>query len=235
MKLVASSGRIRDLVLNLFFPPQCVGCGAVGDFICRRCRLELPRLEPPLCGDLGKPILWGNTCHDGENSGTAIDGIRSFFAYDGVLRQAVLQFKYNNVKVLAVPLARLMWENLYEHSLSFDTLVPVPLHPHRLRQRGYNQSALLARELGKLTSMQVNEGSLVRRRDTPQQTQATSANRRRRNVAGAFACRDRKLVNRRILIVDAVCTSGSTLYECAATLEAAGAASVCGLTLAREV
>jgi predicted amidophosphoribosyltransferase len=69
-----------------------------------------------------------------------------------VLRQAILQFKYQNVKALAAPLAELMGEYLRVHSMHADTLVPVPLHPRRLRERGYNQSSLLAMELGRLTS-----------------------------------------------------------------------------------
>lgn len=164
-----------------------------------------------------------------------IDGIRSLFPYDGAIRQAILQFKYENVRALAAPLARLMWEYQQTQRLPADVLMPVPLHPRRLRSRGYNQSGLLAKELGRLASLPVVEGSIVRRRNTSPQAKTASVEERRRNVDGAFACRDRRVAGKQIIIIDDVCTSGATLRACAAALRAAGAASVWGLTLAREV
>jgi len=164
-----------------------------------------------------------------------IEGIRSLFPLNGVVRQAILQFKYQNVKVLAAPLAELMGEYLRMHRMYADTLVPVPLHPRRLRERGYNQSSLLAVELGRLTSWPVVEGALLRIKNTPPQTKTKSAEERRRNVAGAFSCLGRRLSGRCVLLIDDVCTSGATLDACATALKRAGAASVWGLTLARDV
>lgn len=164
-----------------------------------------------------------------------IEGIRSVFRFDGAARQAILSFKYKNVKALAAPLAQLMEEYLCAHPLPADALVPVPLHPRRLRERGYNQSWLLAAELSKLTSLPLVEGVLVRLKNTPPQTRTKSAEERQSNVAGAFTCRDRSLEGRRVLLIDDVCTSGTTLDSCATALKAAGAMSVWGLTLGREV
>ncbi len=151
------------------------------------------------------------------------------------MRQAILQFKYHNFKALALPLAQLLAEYLAAKPLPAENIVPVPLHPRRLRGRGYNQSALLAWELGKLTNLTVVEDTLLRLRDTPAQVKAPSAEIRRNNVAGVFACRDRKLEGKQILLIDDVCTTGATLDSCAIALNRAGASSVWGLTLAREV
>jgi ComF family protein len=164
-----------------------------------------------------------------------IDGIRSVFRFEGTVRQAVFSFKYKNVKALAAPLAQLMEEYLQANPLPADALVPVPLHPRRVRQRGYNQSSLLAGELSKLALLPLVEGPLVRLKNTPPQTRTKSAEERQSNVAGAFFCRDQRLEGRRILLIDDVCTSGATLNACAAALKAAGVTSVWGLTLAREV
>lgn len=164
-----------------------------------------------------------------------IEGIRSLFRFDGAVRRAVLDFKYRSVKALAAPLAQLMGEYLVANPLPAEVLVPVPLHPRRLRQRGYNQSSLLARELSKPTSLPLVEGSLVRLRDTPPQTRTKSAEERQSNVAEAFLCRGRDLEGKSILLIDDVCTSGATLDACARALKAAGAASVWGLTVAREI
>ncbi len=235
MNLVVLLNQLKTLVLDLFFPPQCVGCGGGGSFLCSRCQSALPYLPPPLCAKCGKSLSVGTICHDCENRLTEIDGIRSIFPFNGVVRQAILQFKYQNVKALAAPLAQLMGKYLHTHPLPADTLVPVPLHPRRLRERGYNQSSLLARELGKLASLPIVEGSLIRLKNTPPQTRTNSAAERLANVVGAFTCRDQRLEGRRILLIDDVCTSGATLDACATALKAAGATSVWGLTLAREV
>ena len=113
--------------------------------------------------------------------------------------------------------------------------MPVPLHHKRLRERGYNQAGLLAGELSEFIAMPVIENSLIRKRNTPPQARTANAEIRRDNVAGAFTCPDRKLEGKRVLLIDDVCTSGATLDSCAAALKAAGAVSVWGLTLAREV
>jgi ComF family protein len=119
--------------------------------------------------------------------------------------------------------------------LPVDVLVPVPLHPRRQRVRGYNQSMLLARELSSRLDLPVAAGALIRRVNTPPQAKAAEAGARRRNMAGAFDCRPGALDGRRVLLVDDVTTTGATLDACArALLPKGGAASVWGLTFARE-
>jgi ComF family protein len=163
-----------------------------------------------------------------------IDGIRALFLLQGLVRQAVHQFKYNHLKALALPLAQLLAENLESKPLPVEVIIPVPLHPQRVRERGYNQSGLLARALGRLTGLPVWEDSLLRLRNTPAQVRAASADDRRSNVRGAFSCHDERVREKQILILDDVCTTGATLDSCAVALRAAGASSVWGLVLARE-
>jgi ComF family protein len=112
--------------------------------------------------------------------------------------------------------------------------VPVPLHQKRLRERGYNQSRLLAQELGKLTKLPLVADCLIRERHAPPQARTANVAERRSNVANAFSCRDDRLRNKRILLIDDVATSGATLDACARALKEAGAISVWGLVLARE-
>ena len=116
-----------------------------------------------------------------------------------------------------------------------EVLVPVPLHSRRLRERGYNQSTLLARELGKLVVLPVIDNSLCRIKDSLPQARTTAIEERRDNVKGAFACRDEALKARNVILIDDVCTSGATLEACALALKAGGAIPVWGLTLAREI
>lgn len=151
------------------------------------------------------------------------------------MREAIHQLKYQNLRALAVPLAKMLREYLIASPLDVDVLVPVPLHRKRLRERGYNQAKLLAQELTKLINKPVVDDILVRRRHTPPQARTTTLEERTRNIAGAFACRDHSLRDSRVLLIDDVATSGVTLNACAAVLKANGAAAVWGLVMAREI
>jgi ComF family protein len=164
-----------------------------------------------------------------------IDAICTPFAFQGVLRQAIHRLKYGGFKSLALPLAHLLTQQVENRPLPAEVLVPVPLHPRRLRERGYNQSGLLAQELGRLTAIPVEEDTLVRHRNSRAQVKTSDSEERRSNVLGAFDCRGEKLKGRRILLIDDVCTTGATLNSCAIALKKAGASSVWGLALAREV
>ena len=113
-----------------------------------------------------------------------------------------------------------------------DVVVPVPLHATRLRERGYNQAALLARELAQRAELPVNERTLVRKRATAPQVEL-GARERRENMHDAFGCSDGALAEKRVLLIDDVCTTGATLEACAIALRESGAHSVQALTLAR--
>ncbi len=161
--------------------------------------------------------------------------MRAPFRFEGVIREAVHQLKYRNLRSVAAPLAALLRDFLEASPLPADVLVPVPLHRRRLRERGYNQSGLLARELGKLTSTPVIENCLVRIRPAAPQARAATVAERQSNVADAFACRDARLKGRQVLLIDDVATTGATVEACAGALKAAGAESVWALVLAREL
>jgi ComF family protein len=226
--------QLKGATLDLLFPPRCLGCGDWDSFLCPRCKESLPKLKPPYCTLCGAPLDRGNLCPQCAEKPLAIDGIRSPFLYQGLVRDAIHSLKYGRLKALAQPLSQLLFEYLSSHPLPADTLLPVPLHPKRIRERGYNQSSLLARELGRLIHLPVIENSLFRLRNTPPQVRLTSAEERHANVQGAFECKGQELYGKHILLIDDVCTTGATLNACALALKGAGVISVWGLTLARE-
>jgi ComF family protein len=190
---------------------------------------------PPLCPKCGRPQSSAVLCPGCVGWQAEIDGIRSPFHFDGAIRQAIHELKYRNLRALAVLLARLLGDYLASYPVPGEVLVPVPLHQKRLRERGYNQSRLLAQELGKLTNLPVVADCLIRQRHAPPQARTATVDERRSNVADAFSCRDRRLQDKQVLLIDDVSTSGATLDACAKALKEAGAASVWGLVLAREV
>lgn len=227
--------KLKGIALDLLFSQWCVGCGKGSDFICHSCHRSLPQIMPPLCPRCGKPQLSGILCPGCVSWQVEIDGIRSPFRFDGVIRQAIHQLKYGNLRALAVTLAKLLQDYLATNPMPGEVLVPVPLHPKRIRERGYNQSSLLAKELSKLTSLSVVDDCLIRQRHTPPQAKTPTVDERRSNIANAFTCRDSRLQDKQVLLIDDVSTSGATLDACAVALKAAGATSVWGLVLAREI
>jgi ComF family protein len=229
------TAHFQEKIIDLFFPQRCVGCGKFGALICASCCQKLPKILPPFCQKCGRHESSGVLCSACWGQRTAIDGIRSVFRFDGTVRHAIHDLKYRSIKSMADCLATLMADYLRENKLPGDILVPVPLHPRRLRERGYNQSVLLARKLGKIASMPVIEDQLYRLKDSLPQARTETVEERRRNVEKAFACRQGAESGKRLLLVDDVCTSGATLEACAAALKAAGAVSVWGFTLAREI
>jgi ComF family protein len=152
---------------------------------------------------------------------------------EGAIREAIHGFKYRGIRAAAPELGQLLASYLKSSPLTGDVLVPVPMHRHRLRSRGYNQAALLARELGKLTGRLVNEDLLIRTEDTPPQVQSGGRLERARSVEGSFRCVD-DASGLSLILIDDVTTTGSTLSACAGALKDAGAASVWGLALAKE-
>lgn len=225
-----------DSLIEFLFPARCLGCGQEGAFLCASCLAGLPRHLPPYCVKCGQGLPPTDSgpglCLRCRQVPLDIDGIRSPYLFVGTVREAVHAFKYRQLRALAPTLALLLHQYLAAQPLPADTVMSVPLHRRRLRERGYNQAALLARELGKLLGLPV-VNALRRTRDAPPQARAATAEDRRRNVAQAFAT-SRPLEGRAILLVDDVCTTGATLEACARALKRAGAASVWGLTLARE-
>jgi ComF family protein len=159
--------------------------------------------------------------------------VRSAYRYEGALKQAIIAFKYNRRPALAEPLVEALVAVLPRPDDTSSLLCAVPLHPERQRERGYNQAALLAQELGRRWGMTVADAEALRRvRATPQQVELDYS-ARQVNVQGAFTAHASLVGDRDIVIVDDVCTTGATLDACAEALLAQGASSASAVTLAR--
>jgi ComF family protein len=164
----------------------------------------------------------------------ALSRLRSAVAYEGPIEQAVQLFKYRGWRRLAQPLAALMADRLMVEGLAAEWALAVPLHPRRLRERGFNQADLLASELRQSLGLAAPPGRLVRTRPTPPQV-GHDRRWRLENVRGAFEWRGPHLERRPVLLVDDVATTGATLDSCAAALRSGGSGPVIGVSVARVI
>jgi ComF family protein len=199
---------------------------AASECICHFCWEEL---------DISLPLL--GFCNLAGSEQKTLP-VASAVKYRGRARELIKLFKFSGDTILGQDLANLMsngWQALAEYMpASKVTLVPVPLHPKRKRTRGYNQSELLARKLALILSLPVASNGLIRTRSTKSQ-QLLKRTERLKNVRGAFKGKETELRNRNIVLIDDVCTSGSTLVACADEALRCGALSVVALTVARAI
>jgi ComF family protein len=248
MSLVSKTSALYDATLALVFPQACAVCGASVEeracgVACAACwqKTRIFSAEDFICWKCGVPASAAvaeekrrevrcRRC-DAEHFTAA----RACGAYEGALRASVLALKRE--PHVASHLAQTLFETQQREPLSNATrIVPVPLHPERLCERGFNQAALLAQALARLSGLPFDEWSLVRTTHTAKHRAGMDARSRRESVEKAFAvCRPRLIATERILLVDDVYTTGATVSACAGALKEAGAESVSVLTIARPV
>ena len=181
-----------------------------------------------------------DTGEEGHLCGNCVKGkfsfkrARSVAVYEGKLRDMIHEFKYEGRLSLEGVLTDLLFDNFPYHPEEFDTLVPVPLHINKLRQREYNQSAVIAVNLSSRTGIPLSLLCLKKTRDTRPQFELKNEEERRRNVRGAFSIDPgRGFVDKSVLLIDDVFTTGSTIEECTKELLKSGASEVSVITLAR--
>lgn len=238
--------KIKEQILDTLFPLYCLGCAKKGDWLCDTCLGKLPvRLEQhcPLC--LRHVTPFGQVCFSCRDThAPALDGLFVASAYHyhaSPLPHAIHTFKYRFIPDLSVPLGNFLTSTLEKSALPLpDALVPVPLHPRRLRFRGFNQSALLAQTLATTLTpgleLPVLSDTLIRTRYTKPQMKTDSREERLTNLKNAFALTEGKgetIEGKSLWLVDDVATTGTTLEECARVLKSHGAKSVFGVVLAR--
>jgi len=231
--------------LDFILPTACSYCRSpIGDsavpFLCSSCWSDFSLIQGAVCprcgGPFGSPEALthspGHECGLCRQAPPRFDQALSVGHFEGPLREAIHLFKYRPCRSLGKPLGTWMAGQVRLVS-GIDFIMPVPLHVKRLRQRGFNQALLLAHRVAERHHVPLSHDNLARTRYTRPQVEL-SGRERVENVAGAFSLdRPGDVIDRRIMLVDDVFTTGATLNECATVLKKAGAAGVNALTLAR--
>lgn len=230
-------------LINAFLPPRCIKCGTIlaeDGGLCPECFNEINFISAPYCDKCGHPfetapsskkMLCGRCL---KKTKTPFRLSRSAAHYDEASKNLLLSFKFldktDNAKTLAKWL-KMAGKDIWGEGV--DLIIPIPLHYTRLIKRRYNQSGLLAAELTKLVDIPVDYTSVVRHKKTRPQVEF-SGHERVKNVKGVFSIKHpEKITGKRVVLIDDVMTTGSTLKECALALKSAGAKSVDTLTVAR--
>ena len=231
--------------VDLLFPRRCAICDRPvklpGTWFCPSCEKDLPKITGPRCEKCGRPLSFSreNKCENCRRHPHLFSRGTAAFVYQDV-QMPVYRFKYGSRAEYAKAFSLAMEKEYYRvfSREETDCLIPVPLHENRLKTRGYNQAALLARELSERCKIPVEEEVLIRARDTDPLKEQTPAERRK-NLSHAFRINRlshrNKVQSKNILLVDDIFTTGATVDACAAALLDAGAAKGCFLSLSVSV
>ena len=233
--------------LNLILPSLCPFCAkdAEDGHLCQECISDIRLITSPICTCCGVPFISQESedhlCGRCIKEKMPFSSARSIGVYERTLLDAIHRFKYNGKTSLAKPLVKIMDRSITSNKISglsvnsCDLIIPVPLHKTRLKERGFNQSLLLARELARLYNLSMDYLNLKRTRATDHQVNLKGKDRLI-NVKGAFAVEDKvAFKDKKVLLIDDVYTTGATIVECSKVLKRAGAKNVDVLTLARVV
>lgn len=228
-------------ILDAIFPIRCIGCGQPQEHLCHTCTKRIPiRLDHvcPICRK--RPTPSGRTCFKCSLDTPPLNGIFTASYYRvPVLKRAIMLFKYHSIAAFSTPLSAFLAEAIGRSDIPLpDIIIPVPLHSRRLRQRGFNQSSLLAAELSASLAPTLEIPMLhllIRTKNTAPQVRMPSIEDRYSNIRNAFSINENlgvDLHNKTVWLIDDVTTTGATLSACATVLKAAGVKSVFGITIA---
>ena len=214
-----------DFLLDLIYPPVCGVCGKMDkNSLCKKCEIQLK-----------KQAVFGIDDYS-QNSAKKIDEHMYIFMYGGVIRQIFLNYKFNEKAYLYKTFTNFLLKNekFVEIIKSYDIIMPVPLSKERRKKRGYNQSELIAKEISKKLKIPINQTSLKKVQNIVAQS-TLNKEQREKNIQGAYILKNAKsLKSKKVLIIDDIYTTGSTINECSKILYEVGTNKIGALTIAKD-
>jgi len=210
-----------DYVLELIYPTKCGFCGIIcKDAICNKCRINLQKYEIN--------VIRKNSKYYSE--------IMHVYKYEGEIRKKIIDYKFNNKPYLYKTFAKIILKNkkVCGFLKNYDIIIPVPIHKKRKLFRGYNQTELIAKELAKNSQLCLKRDILLKKTNVIAQSLLNKKDRQK-NVKNAFMVRDvEKIVDKNVLIIDDIYTTGSTINECSKMLKKSGVKNIGVITIAKD-
>lgn len=236
---------IMDSIISIIYPTVCAGCNKPNHnnekniYICNECYYSIKRHVPPFCQKCGRGLMqtkdiYSGVCSTCQNRKYYFNQAWSICSYEGVIKDLIHKFKYNQKEQY-----KAIFENLFNEFFEtfnvlseIDLIIPIPLHPARLREREYNQSQILASIVSKIINKPLGSGVLIRRKNTKSQINLNEK-KRIKNITGCFDIKNSKeILNKPILLIDDVFTTGITLSEAARVINEFHPKKISVLTLA---
>lgn len=222
------------VALDWLFPPTCGGCGDPGTRWCPDCQKKVQTIADPICAACGLPQPGSGLCERCLQTPPAFKLLRSWAIFENPIQGALHRLKYRRDIGMGEAISNQMTGFVQRLGWPVDTIIPIPLGKNRLKERGYNQVAMVARPLSFQLGLDYCPSALVRARETRSQV-GLSASERQENVSNAFLADQKKINGRNILLMDDVSTTGATLSSAAEALYASGAKDVFAVTVARAL
>lgn len=216
---------LLDYILDLIYPPVCGVCGKINkQSLCPKCEIQLNKQAVFRIDDYSK------------NISKKYDEHLYMFMYGGIIRQIFLNYKFNEKAYIYKTFTNFLLKNekFVEKIKSYDIIMPVPLSKERMKERGYNQSGLIASEIGKKLKIKTNKTNLKKVQNIVAQS-TLNKEQREKNIQGVYSLTNaKKLYSKKVLIIDDIFTTGSTINECSKIISEAGNVKVGALTIAKD-
>lgn len=215
--------KVQEKILDLIYPKTCGICGKIdSNSLCKKC-------EKKLKSQLSIPIIQ-------EVEDKYFDELMCIWRYEGQIRRLLLDYKFNEKTYVYMTFTNFLLkdEKIFENVKNYDTIIPVPISKKRQKQRGYNQSELIAKELAKKTKLEYRNNCLIKTKNIIEQSKLNKEGREK-NIHGVYRLENRELLrNKKILLIDDIYTTGSTVNECSKILRKSNPNKIGVLTIAKD-
>ena len=219
--------KIQEKILNLIYPQTCGICGKIAtNSLCKKCEIELKKQE--------ESQIIGNNKEEIENKN--FDELIYIFKYEGQIRKLILDYKFNEKSYLYLTFVNFLLKNkkIFEKIKNYDTIIPVPISKKRNKTRGYNQSLLIAKEIAQQTNLELVNNCLIKTKNIIEQSKLNKEDRTK-NIHGVYELKNKKMIeNKKILLIDDIYTTGSTVNECSKILRKGNPSKIGILVLAKD-
>ena len=222
--------KIQEKISNLLYPPICGICEKINkDGLCPKCNLELKKQAEV-------SILQKEEIEENIKKEKYFEELMYIFKYEGQVRKLILDYKFNEKSYLYKTFVNFLLKNekIFENIKKYDKIIPVPISKKRNKERGYNQSMLIAEEIANKTNLELVNNCLIKTKNIIEQSKLNKEDRQQ-NIQGVYSLQNERLItNKKILLVDDIYTTGSTVNECCKILQQANPKTIGVLVLAKD-